>query len=54
MVKVVSPGHAERDPFPVGAVELVGFVVGVQVGRDARLLFFARTREADVWRREEK
>lgn len=38
MVKVLSPGHTERDPFPVGAVELVGFVVGVQIGRDARLL----------------
>lgn len=48
MVKVLAPGHAERDPFPVGAVELVGFIVRVQIGRDARLLVFARILVADV------
>lgn len=38
MVKVVAPGHTERDAFCVGAVELIGFFVPVQVGCDARLL----------------
>lgn len=49
MVQVASPGHTERDPFPVGAVKLVGFFMRVQIGCDAQLLcIFPLILETDI------
>lgn len=38
MVELLAAGHTESDAFPVRAVELVGSLVRVEVGRDVRLL----------------
>lgn len=48
MVQVSTSGHAERDPSAVGAVELVGLVVRVQVGYNAGLLFLPPILVVDV------
>ena len=54
VVGLGPPGLAQGDPLPVGAVELVGQRMGVEVGRDEGLLlllFLRRYALSVIWRK---